>query len=269
MSRLNNILLAAAVTLGGAGLIYAGDAGNSGLQTYSDSAIAARAALATRVPELNVDGVALKKVLDYLRDMTNCNLVINWTALEQANVNKDSPITLSVHDLSMRKLLRLVLDQASPQTPLTWTVDSNVITVTTAAEADKILMTRVYVVDDLVMPDNRAVTPPTFNLQQITQNSTSGGSSGTSSSGVLGGGSSGIFTTNSTDTAAKEETSQSRGEALAKLVQEVIRPEIWRENGGTCSIKYFSGKLIVTAPASIHEAIGGTPLPEGGIGLGG
>ena len=29
------------------------------------------------------------------------------------------------------------------------------------------------------------------------------------------------------------------------------------KNGGTCSIRYFNGNLIVTAPASIHELIGG------------
>ena len=270
MSRFNNVILAAVVSLGGAGLVCADDAANSGAQTYQISAMSARAALATKVPELNVDGVALKKVLDYLRDMTNCNLVVNWAVLEGANVTKDAPITLSVHDLSMRKLLRLVLDQASPQTPLTWSVDSNVITVTTAAEADKVLITRVYVVDDLVMPDNRVVQPPTMNLQNVTQSGTTGGSAGTTGSGALGsGGGSGIFNPSTAETATKEETTQTKGEDLVKLIESVIRSDIWRDNGGNCSIKYFSGKLIITAPDSVHEMIGGTPLPEGGMRLGG
>jgi coproporphyrinogen III oxidase-like Fe-S oxidoreductase len=44
---------------------------------------------------------------------------------------------------------------------------------------------------------------------------------------------------------------------LVTLVREVVRPTIWKENGGMASIRYFSGKLIVTAPVSVHEAIGG------------
>jgi hypothetical protein len=36
----------------------------------------------------------------------------------------------------------------------------------------------------------------------------------------------------------------------------VVRPEIWRENGGTASIQYILGELIITAPLSVQEAIG-------------
>ena len=34
--------------------------------------------------------------------------------------------------------------------------------------------------------------------------------------------------------------------------------EMWRDNGGTAAIRYFNGHLIVTAPRSIQEAIGGS-----------
>jgi hypothetical protein len=32
---------------------------------------------------------------------------------------------------------------------------------------------------------------------------------------------------------------------------------VWRQNGGPASIRFFNGTLIVTAPRSVHEAIGG------------
>jgi hypothetical protein len=41
------------------------------------------------------------------------------------------------------------------------------------------------------------------------------------------------------------------------MIRETIRPEIWRENGGTASIRYYNGHLVVTAPRSVHEALGG------------
>jgi hypothetical protein len=258
MKRVNRIVMAAIVsaTLGSAAL-YA-------QSSFGGGATPARQALNMQVAELNVDGVALSRVMDYLRNSTGANVVVAWKVLEAANVNKDTPITLSVRDLPMRKLLRLVLDQASPSTTLTWTVDSNVIQITTAEEADKVLITRVYVVDDLVMTDNQTSEPPTFNLQSITQNSSSGGSSGTSS--VAGGGQ-GIFNSN-TSTTTETQTTEQRGQDLAKLIESVIRPDIWRDNGGTCTIRYFNGKLVVTAPVSVHEMIGGSVVPEGGQRIG-
>jgi hypothetical protein len=259
MTRVNKILLAA---------IVAASCGSAGLyaqSSISTGATPAHAALTMQVAELNVDGVALGRVLDYIRNSTGANLVVNWKVLEGANVNKDTPITLNVRELPMKKLLRLVLDQASPSLTLTWTVDSNVISITTADEADKVLITRVYVVDDLVMTDNQTTQPPSFNLQSITQNGSSGGSGG--GSGSVAGGGQGIFTQSSTPTVDTQTTEQ-RGQDLAKLIESVIRPDIWRDNGGQCSIRYFSGKLVVTAPVSVHEMIGGSVAPEGGQRIG-
>jgi len=232
--------------------------------TFERGANSARGALRVNVPELNVDGVALSRVLEFLRQTSGGNLVVNWKLLEAANVTKDTPITLSVRELSMGKLLRLVLDQASPTTPLTWTVDANVISITTGEDADKVMITRVYVVDDLVMTDNQTAKPPEFNLQSITQNGQAGGSAGAQGTGgaINGGGGGGLFTGTTTNDTANQETTQKRGEDLAKMIESVIRPDIWRDNGGTCSIRYFSGKLIVTAPVSVQEMIGGMQMAE-------
>ncbi len=255
------VLLAAVVVgLGGAGLTLADDAaksaGPSPILLQRGTTTEARAALSTQVPDLYVDGMALSKVIDYLRDATNCNLVVNWKVLEAANVTKDTTITLNVRDLSLRKLMRLVLEQASPTVPLTWTVDSNVITVTSAEEADKIMVTRVYVVDDLIMSDNDPGPPPVINLQTVTQNGVTQGGQAGGGQGALGGGGGGFFG-NATSNTTPQPTAKERGEELVKMIEAVVRPDIWRDNGGTCSIRFFSGKLIVTAPESVQQMIGG------------
>ena len=36
----------------------------------------------------------------------------------------------------------------------------------------------------------------------------------------------------------------------------MIQPDIWHVNGGLAGIRYFNGSLIVTAPRSVHEALG-------------
>ena len=44
----------------------------------------------------------------------------------------------------------------------------------------------------------------------------------------------------------------------------MVRPTIWKENGGPATMRYFNGKLIVTAPQSVQEMIGGPAPSEGG-----
>ena len=41
------------------------------------------------------------------------------------------------------------------------------------------------------------------------------------------------------------------------MIRETIRPDVWREAGGPASIRYYNGNLIVTAPRSVQEALGG------------
>ena len=41
------------------------------------------------------------------------------------------------------------------------------------------------------------------------------------------------------------------------IITSTIEPELWQQNGGTAAIRFFNGSLIVTAPRSVHEALGG------------
>src|SRR5262249_16599064 len=138
--------------------------------------------------ELTVDAQPLSKVLDYFRQVTGANIVVNWTVLESANVTRDTPITLQVRDLSLAKMMQLVLNQASPQAALVASVPDNVIEITSQDEADKQLVTKVYIVEDLlVTPNPWGIKAPQISLSSAL--SSSGGGSG--GGGGFGGGSGG------------------------------------------------------------------------------
>jgi hypothetical protein len=251
-------VLSTVLALASSGTLFAADAPST--VTRSAPAVNARRALAMTLGELQVDNIAVGKVVDYLRTTSGANIVVNWKALEAAGVSRDAPVSLQVRGLTLRKALQLVLDQASPAAPLTYNVDQNVISVTTQEEADKQMITKVYLVDDLVMPDMAPSSPPTFNLQALTQN-TSGGSTGG------GGGSSqgSLFQTNGNGTTGTTvQTSDQKGQQLVELIREIVRPTIWKENGGPAAMRYFNGKLIVTAPQSVHEMIGGDVASDTG-----
>jgi hypothetical protein len=189
------------------------------------------------IPKLSVNSQPLSRVLDYLARASGANVVVNWPVLEAAGVSRDTPITMNVSRVTLRKMLTLVLDQASPQTPLAFDVADNVLTITTQAKADQTLVVHVYPVADLTMPHNTDI-----NL----------------SSGINGGGPSGG---GAAPAQAGGQTMAQRGQDLVNLIRETIRPDIWKIKGGPASVTYLNGNLILSAPRSVHALIGG-PLEK-------
>jgi hypothetical protein len=205
----------------------------------------ARDLLAARLPSAKLDNVSLADTIDFLRDVAGVNVTVDWKALEALNISKSTEINLNLHDVSAGKVLSLVLSQAGPGDLLTYYIDQDVIEVTTRAIADQKMITVVYYVMDLLQPND------TFNyaIQNI-----SGGSAQIAGSG--GGGGSQVLTSNGQNT-SQGNTMATKAQALIKLIETVVRPEIWRDNGGPASMEYWNGNLIVTAPRSVQDAIGG------------
>ena len=226
------------------GLIVAG--------ASSPAAAQRNAALDQRLPEMKFTGVTLGDAIDFLRDAGGVNIHVNWKALEEHNVTPDTPVNVRLRSVSVRKVLTLLLSEAGGGDALTFYVDEGVVEVTTRELADKKVYTKVYPVDDLVMEIPTFTEPPSFNLQTTTDQARG--------SGGGGGGGSGIFGGSATDQNRDQNnttTREQRGEELVQLITETVRPDIWAVNGGTASIRYFRGNLVVTAPRSVHDALGG------------
>jgi hypothetical protein len=208
--------------------------------TRPASDFAAATAIRMRVPAVDFRGVPLVDVLDFIRDTVDVNIAINWAALEAAGVDRNAPVTLRLRNIPLSRVLNLVLAEASQGgTALSWYIADNVIHLTTKEIADRQMITRVYPVQDLL------VDVPNFEGPEFNLNSGGGGGGGGSPFGGQG-----------TD-GQETETMQERGEKLVELVKQVVDPDVWVENGGYASIRYFHGHLIVTAPRSTLQKIGG------------
>lgn len=194
------------------------------------------------VGELKLDKVPLVDALDLLRDSAQVNLHINWKALEAAGVTKETPVSVRLTALPVRKALNFVLQNAAPAT---WFVDDGIIEVTTQEIADKHMYTRVYPIDDLVMeiPDFYG---PQFSLQSASQQ---GGNSGGGQSPFQN------QQQNQQPQQKPQQTKDQRGQTIVDTITQSIRPDIWKVNGGTATIAYYHGSLVVTAPRQVHEAI--------------
>ncbi len=220
----------------------------------------ARHALDHSLPAVRFSATSLSDVLDFLADASSSNFSVDWKALDAAHVAKDTPITLRMSsDVPMRKVLGMVLDQAAGAGVLTFHVDQGVIEITSQEASDKVLYSKTYPIQDLLFQPTDAAAAPDLSLQNASQGQ-SGGAGGGGSSGGGGGGSGqggGLFTnTNSqSSTSSKANSQTDRATEIIKLITDTVKPELWQVNGGTATISFFRGNLIVNAPRSIHEAL--------------
>jgi hypothetical protein len=198
-----------------------------------DSDAQARTGLSRNLPVINFTGVGFKDAIDFLRDVSGLNIHVNWKAIDAAGVAADTPVNIKLRNVPVRKALSLVLTEASGGVGLTFYVEDGVVEITTRDIANSQMMTVVYPVQDLLFEPQPIDLPPDFSLA-------SKGSNHTVRPGRGG--------TAHPDTKAQE---------LITLITETVQPDAWLDNGGKATIKYFSGNLIITAPRSIQEAIGG------------
>jgi hypothetical protein len=263
-------ILAAAITLG--------------VSSFAMAAPSARAALERRLPEVKFQGQTLRDCFDFIRDVSGANIHVNWRALEAAGVTSDTPVNVRLREVPLRKVLNVLLSESGAGGTLTYYTSEGVIEVTTTELADADMITRVYPVEDLLIEVPDFDNAPDFSLMAAGGQGGgsgggggrggggggggrggggggggrggggggySGGGGGGSGGGGLGGGGGGGRGTEQVKSKAE------RAEALVTLVRDTVRPEIWKENGGTAAVRYYNGNLIVTAPRSVHEAIGG------------
>ncbi len=240
----------------------------------ADGSAAARASLAKRLPEAKLINVPLTEAIDFMRDISGSNIVVDWKAIESVNITRDAMINLDLHQVRLEKLLDLVLQQAGPGNLLTYYVDENVIHITTQVAADQKLITIVYDVEDLISGSDDFDYTISLNVNngssgqsgaqgtQGTQGAGTGGlfggtSSGAGGTGIFGGSGSGTGSGSGSRTSNTATQRADKAKALVKMIATIIRPEVWKDNGGPASIEYYDGRLIVTAPRSVQEAIGG------------
>lgn len=201
---------------------------------------------------ITLDAVPLSDALWALQEASGLNLHVNWAALEAVGVERDTPVSLNVGQLPVRKVLSLLLSGLGGSEPITFYIDQGVVEIAPQSLADQHLLTRVYPVEDLLMEIPDFVDVPRFDLQS---SASRGGRRGGSGGGGSGGG--GLFSGSGQEAQRPIPTRDARAQALIDLITGTVRPDIWRINGGVASIRHFRGVLIITAPISVHEAIGG------------
>jgi general secretion pathway protein D len=222
----------------------------------------ARLALARNVPKIVVNQQPFSDVVRLLRQQTGANIVVNWNALANAGVQKQTPINLTLRQVPFEKVLSLVLQQAqgSGGTPLGYSISGGVLTISTTDQLAQQKTTRVFNIQDLLVQAPN-FTAPTFNLQN--QSSTSGVQVSSGSSGGGGGaGSSNLFSgAGGGEGPGGQQAGKTRAAMvteITQLIENTVARNSWIDNGGTVgSVREINGQLVITQTPNNLQKVSG------------
>jgi len=125
-----------------------------------------RARLAAKGPEINFDGVEFEQCIGFLRDLTSLNIVVNWSALETAAIEKDMEVSFVAKDASMHDILQLLLDNAGAgEVDLAYEIRNNSVCISTREDLNCRTFVHIYSVRDLL--DAAAGTSVEIDERQI------------------------------------------------------------------------------------------------------
>lgn len=215
-----------------------------------------RAQLDRRLPELRFDQVPLDEVINFLRDVTNANIFVNWNALEKESIDKSTAVSARLRDVKFSKALDVILKYVGgSNVQLGYTVDEGVITISTLEDLSRNVVTRTYDIRDLIINVPDFTNAPSFDLANTT-NQGGGGRSGGGGGG--GGGGNSLFGNTSTQNQNEQQgaTRDELVEQITGLITDTVAPDSWRESGGTIgSLRELQGQLIVTQTPENHRQL--------------
>jgi hypothetical protein len=130
-----------------------------------------------KIPEVRMESIPAGDVIDFLRDVTSMNIEVGWKALEDAGIDRNTPITMRVHDVRLEQVLRQFCRQlgGGQGGTIGFTTDGGGVVISTIDDLTKSARTRAYDVRDLLddaQKPGRASTRPAREdlVELVTQN---------------------------------------------------------------------------------------------------
>lgn len=207
-----------------------------------------------QIPDVNFSDHRLEDVLTFIAEITGADIEPLWIDDKSTEgLDKDTLINLSAKRISALRLLEMVLDKAGDagggfSSGNTWQMtDWGSIECGPKEALAKHQRLEVYGIDDLLwqIPDYEEA--PTIDLQSVLQSSQGGG------------GGQSPFQNDQQNQKLDRRPKDERAQDVIDIIEALVEPESWLSGGGTASIRYFQGTLLVKAPDYVHRQLGGYP----------
>jgi hypothetical protein len=193
------------------------------------------------VPPIDFHETPFQQVIEFLRDRTHANLVVNWPALQAAGVDRELPVTLSLAKTSLSRVLDVLCTIAGEQdsVKLAVRVENGVIVLSTDQDLSVTTVVRLYDVRDLLEAD--VAQRKKWRRFPSTQ-------AWLSKQGLFGAPGGAVAT--------YEDLYQASLENLTRIIVENVEPDMWRDAGGIAgSVREFNGRLLITGTPRMQREV--------------
>ena len=212
------------------------------LQLYRQAMAETGAAPRTTSGGFDFEEIPLADVIGLFRELTGVSFHVNWKALALVGVDKQTPVTLKVRDVSYARALDLMVSQLvttpSRLGSVYWILDDGVVHISTGEALNQELQTKVLDVSSLlfVVPDFKG---PRLELDPNKRNQ--------NDTDTTPGASQWTFDEDDKDKepSIAEKRQQVRDD-LVEIIKNAIGPDMWTDGGGKGSIRLHRNQLIIT-----------------------
>jgi type II secretory pathway component GspD/PulD (secretin)/tetratricopeptide (TPR) repeat protein len=198
----------------------------------------------TRMPVEFADN-AFEDVVAFIGATTNIDIDVDWDSLAEIGVDPDSPVDLTLKNVTVATLLdRVIAKVSDPDLPAGWAIMDGILTIASDEVLRKNTVLEIYDIRDLIFEVPNFDNAPQFNLQSAIQSASGGGGGGGQSPFSQGG--------QDVDLVDRDD----RIQQIVDLLQANIDPDGWADLGGdTSAITELNGNFVITSTPKNHRAI--------------
>ncbi len=197
-----------------------------------------------RIPVNFVD-TPLSSVVAFVQAVTQLNVDVDWPSLENAGIDRERPINLTLTNVNVKTALDRALEQVSDDGSdgAAWTVQDGVLTIASRSRINRYRPLVIYDIRDLLIEVPDYDNAPDFDLQSVLQSGEGGGQS--------------PFQDDNDDD-IERRTLEERTNEIIDIIQTNVDANGWQANGGDVGfIQQFQGNLIITNTPANHREIHG------------
>ncbi|HVJ67348.1 MAG TPA: hypothetical protein VM510_05150, partial [Caulifigura sp.] len=221
---------------------------------YSEAELRIKRAL-TETISLNFQDAPLSQVIQYIAEQKGINAKIDQAALADEAVSASTPVSINIHGLKMKSALDSLLAEMN----LGYTIENEMLVITSKLKERGGLMTKTYQVADLVIP----ITVP-GSQSSLRPGTGYGPFDNQLNPGLpqVANGADPFADLSSLTGAAAPKTMGGPGsnadfQSLTNLLTDVIDPQSWSENGGQATVNSHEStlSLVIRQTQRGHEEI--------------
>ena len=225
-------------------------------------------------PNFTFRETPLSAVIQAFRELTKLNFHVNWRALAEINVDRDTPVTVAVSGVSMARALDLVTDELSDNLDKLqrayWIHDGGVVKISTGTALNTGLRTQVYDIVSLLMPIVSVKMPRRIGLRGLSDSNTNDrrydrrrdtGRGGDRDRGRgigtvrTGAGIDMIGAGGDSDRAGEREQAEKLKENIIGVIKDSIGQDMW-EPSGKGSVKIIGNRLVISQTLLGYKLLG-------------